>query len=64
MARGKRHQPAQVLNLLRQIAVAASNGKTTGAGMQRSGDRGADVFSLAQGVRRFAGGLGDAAQGA
>jgi putative transposase len=29
MARGKRHQPAQVLNLLRQIAVAASNGKTT-----------------------------------
>jgi hypothetical protein len=35
-----------------------------GAGIQGSGDRGADVYSLAQGVWRFAGGLGEAAQGA
>jgi len=30
MARGKRYQPEQVVNLLRQIEVAIANGKTTG----------------------------------
>jgi hypothetical protein len=29
MARGKRHQPEQVVNLQRQIEVAVANGKTT-----------------------------------
>jgi putative transposase len=29
MARGKRYQPGQVVNLLRQIKVALVNGKTT-----------------------------------
>jgi len=29
MARGKRYQPEQVMNLLRQIEVAIANGKTT-----------------------------------
>ena len=29
MARGKRYQPEQVVNLLRQIEVAVANGKTT-----------------------------------
>lgn len=29
MARGKRYQPEQVVNLLRQIEVAVTNGKTT-----------------------------------
>jgi len=29
MARGKRYQPDQVVNLLRQIEVAVANGKTT-----------------------------------
>jgi hypothetical protein len=29
MARGKRYQPEQVVNLLRQIDVAVANGKTT-----------------------------------
>jgi transposase-like protein len=29
MARGKRYQPEQVVNLLRQIEVAIANGKTT-----------------------------------
>jgi putative transposase len=28
MSRGKRHQPEQVVNLLRQIEVAIANGKT------------------------------------
>ena len=29
MARGKKYQPEQVVNLLRQIEVAVANGKTT-----------------------------------
>ena len=29
MARGKKHDPEQVVNLLRQIEVAVANGKTT-----------------------------------
>jgi len=29
MARGKKHSPEQVVNLLRQIEVAVANGKTT-----------------------------------
>ena len=48
MARGKRYQPEQVVNLLRQIEVANSEREDDGAGVQRSGDRRAGVFSLAQ----------------
>ncbi len=33
MARGKRDQPEQVVNLLRQIEVAVANGKNDGAGV-------------------------------
>jgi putative transposase len=29
MGRGKKYQPEQVVNLLRQIEVAIANGKTT-----------------------------------
>ena len=29
MARGKKHQPEQVVNLLRQIKVPVANGKST-----------------------------------
>ena len=29
MARGKKHSPEQVVNLLRQVEVAIANGKTT-----------------------------------
>lgn len=29
MARGKKYQPEQVVNLLRQIEVAVANGKST-----------------------------------
>jgi hypothetical protein len=29
MARGRKHTPEQVVNLLRQIEVAVANGKTT-----------------------------------
>jgi hypothetical protein len=31
MARGKRHNPEQIVNVLRQIEVAIANGKTTAA---------------------------------
>ena len=64
MARGKKHTPEQVVNLLRQIEVAVANGKTTSQGVQGSGDHRADVLPLAQGVRRVAGGPGAAAEGA
>ena len=30
MARGKKHSPEQVVNVLRQIEVSIANGKTTG----------------------------------
>jgi putative transposase len=33
MARGKRYQPEQVVNLLRQIEVAIANGKTNRSGV-------------------------------
>jgi putative transposase len=35
MARGKRYQPEQVVNLLRQIEVALANGKTTAQACKR-----------------------------
>jgi putative transposase len=34
MGRGKKYQPEQVVNLLRQIEVAVANGKTTALGLQ------------------------------
>jgi hypothetical protein len=64
MARRKKHTPEQVVNLLRQIEVAVANGKTTSQACKGSGDHGADVLPLAQGVRRSAGGPGAAAEGA
>ena len=63
MAR-KRHTAEQVVNLLRQVEVGIANGKTTGLGMQGSADHGADILPLAQGVRRVAGGPGEAVEGA
>jgi hypothetical protein len=46
MARGKRYQPEQVVNLLRQIEVAIANGKTTARACKEAEIRGADVFPL------------------
>jgi putative transposase len=40
MARGKKHSPEQVVNLLRQIEVAVANGKTTSVGCRGSQDQG------------------------
>jgi hypothetical protein len=38
MARGKRYQPEQVVNLLRQIEVAVANGKTTSEACKEPSD--------------------------
>jgi hypothetical protein len=37
MARGRKHTPEQVVNLLRQIEVAVANGKTTAQGCKEAG---------------------------
>lgn len=64
MGRGKKYQPEQVVNLLRQVEVVVANGKTTALACKEAGDCGADVLPLAQGVRRVAGRPGEAAEGA
>ena len=61
MGRGKKYQPKQVVNSLRQIEVAIANGKTP-ALAYGSRDRGADVLPLAQGIGRVTGGPGEAAE--
>jgi hypothetical protein len=63
MARGKRHQPEQVVNLLRQIEVAVANGKTTAQACKES-EIVEHLLPLAEGVWRSAGGPGEAAEGA
>jgi len=37
MARGKRHTPEQIVNVLRQIEVAIANGKTTPVACKEAG---------------------------
>jgi putative transposase len=37
MARGKKHSPEQVVNLLRQIEVAIANGKSTSLACKEAG---------------------------
>lgn len=37
MARGKKHTPEQIVNVLRQIEVAIANGKTTPAACKEAG---------------------------
>ena len=37
MGRGKKYQPEQVVNLLRQIEVAIANGKTTALACKEAG---------------------------
>ena len=63
MSRGKRYQPEQVVNLLWLIEGCGSEREDDGSGVQGSGDRGADIFSLAQGVWRVADRPGEAAEG-
>ncbi len=37
MARGKKHTPEQIVNVLRQVEVAVANGKTTPAACREGG---------------------------
>jgi transposase-like protein len=37
MAKGKKHTPEQIVNVLRQIEVAIANGKTTPQGCREAG---------------------------
>ncbi len=39
MARGKKYQPEQVVNLFRQIEVAVANGKSTDQACREAGMR-------------------------
>ena len=62
MARGKKHTPQQIVNVLRQIEVAIANGKTTPAACKKSRIYGTDLLSLAQGIGGVEGGPGQAAE--
>ncbi len=66
MGRGKKYQPEQVVNLLRQIEVAVANGKTTAQACKEAGIVEQTYFRWRKeyGVRRSAGGPGEAAEGA
>jgi hypothetical protein len=64
MARGKRYQPEQVVNLLRQMEVAVANGKTTAQACQEAEIVEQTYLPLAQGVRWLASGSGEAVEGA
>ena len=62
MARGKKHTPEQIVNVLRQIEVAIANEDDPGS-VQGSRIYGTDLLSLAQGIWRSEGGPGKAAKG-
>ena len=63
MGRGKKYQPEQVVNLLRQIEVAVANGKTTALACKEAGIVEQTYFRWRKGVRRPTGGPGEAAEG-
>jgi putative transposase len=56
MSGGKRYQPEQVVNLLRQIEVAVANGKTTAQACKEAEIVEQTYFRWRQGVWRLAGG--------
>jgi hypothetical protein len=62
MARGKRYQPEQVVNLLRQIEVAIANGKTTARHVRKLRSY-STYFRWRKGVWWSAGGPGEAVEG-
>ncbi len=59
----KKHTVEQAANLLRQVEVAVAHGKTAAQAEKGSGDYGAGILSLAQGVWRVAGGPGEVVEG-
>ena len=63
MGRGKKYQPEQVVNLLRQIEVAVANGKSTDQACREAGIVEQTYYRLAEGIWRLAGGPGQAVEG-
>lgn len=61
MARGKKHTPEQIVNVLRQVEVAIAS-KTTPAVCKEAGLYGTDLLPLAQGIWESEGGSGEAAE--
>jgi len=64
MAKARKHAPEQIVNILRQMEVAISNGKTAPAASREAGHHRANLLPLAQGVRRPLALPGQAPQGA
>ena len=62
MARGKKHTPEQIVNVLRQIEVAIANGKTTPGACKEAGFTEQTYLPLAQGIWRSEGGPGEATE--
>jgi hypothetical protein len=58
----KRYKPEQIVTMLRQIEVSIANGNHP-TSLQRSRDHNPDVLPLAEGIRRFEDGPGEADEG-
>jgi hypothetical protein len=52
MGRGKKYQPEQVVNLLRQIEVAIANGKTTALACKEAGSCASHVWNSPVGTAK------------
>ena len=63
MARGKKYQPEQVVNLLGQIEVAEANGKTTDHACREAGIV-EQIYYRQERVWRTAGRRGETTEGA
>jgi hypothetical protein len=59
----KRYKPEQIVTMLRQIEVGIANGKNHSTSLQRSRDHNPDVLPLAERIRRFEDGPGQATEG-
>ena len=60
----KRHTAEQIMRKLREVEVAQDKGKTIPQAIKHIGVTEPDFLALEQGIRRYAGGPGEAAQGA
>ena len=63
MARGKKYQPEQVVNLMRQIEVAVAKRDVDRSGLPRCGHCGTDLLPLAERIRRSPGRSGMSIEG-
>ena len=63
MARGKKHTPEQIVNILRQIEVAVANGKTHPVASREAGITEQSYYRWRKGVRRLESGPSQAVEG-